>query len=94
MMATAQILTPMIVGSKRRYCYGYHQGPDALEFHVCRERFGRARYTIHMMRRFEVWGRQTYGLCLFGDAATLHEAQRFIATTIGRVVDALAQPIP
>jgi hypothetical protein len=86
-----QLLERVNVGFERRWCYGFHRGPDTLEFHVCRERFGGERYSIHQMRRYEINGRPTYGLKLFGFAHTLREAEEYIARVVGRIVESLAR---
>ncbi|KKL19120.1 hypothetical protein LCGC14_2468670 [marine sediment metagenome] len=86
-----QLLERTNVGWERRWCYNFHRGPDTLEFHVCRERFGGHRYAIHQMRRFEVLGRPTYGLKLFGFANTLRDAEQYIARRIGQIIEALAR---
>jgi len=75
------LLQPMFVGSERRWCYGYHEGPDKPEFHVCRNR-GHYRYIVYRMARFGdsygVMGGGSYGLTMFSYARTLAEAEAMI----------------
>lgn len=79
------LLRRISVGFERRWCYGYGEGPDKPEFHVCRERSSHPKYTIHKMSRYSFagfGGKSAYGLIIWRFAQTLREAEAIIAAAL------------